>query len=97
MRLSIALVLVFFAPVFDEIYASTEGNFGGEIIVEGDWSEVVNQGYLYKLLTRTATSANTNQPSPESCAGTFYLNFQWWSWCLRQQRLRQQRLPKSRP
>ena len=46
MRLSIALVLVFFAPVFDEIYAPTEDNFGGEIIVEGDWSEVVNQGYV---------------------------------------------------
>ena len=46
MRLSIALVLVFFTPVLEEVYAPTQDNFGGEIIVEGDWSEVINQGYI---------------------------------------------------
>ena len=46
MRLSVALVLVFFTPVLDEIYTPLDDHFGGEIIVNGNWSEVINQGYI---------------------------------------------------
>lgn len=46
MRLSIALVLIFFTPVLDEIYTPLDDHFGGEIIVNGNWSEVINQGYI---------------------------------------------------
>ena len=52
MRLSIALVLVFFAPVFDEIYAPNEDNFGGEIIVEEIGQRLIKDMYHSGILRK---------------------------------------------